>query len=179
MKKVLVVTGSVRLTRATDGIVREVLAELKKQQDIETTLVDIRELKLPMFDAPTPPSNEGFSAEYANVQDWTAQVAQANGVVLLTPEYNAGLSAAQKNAIDWMAKEWKQKPVVAVGYGWHNAESALRHLHDVFERLGAHQAERNAQFTFMKHINLDGSVIDTEYVEQSLNEAIESLIAIM
>ncbi len=179
MKKIVVVTGSVRSVRATDGLAKTVVKKLEKSKEFEVSLADIRELQLPLFDAPVPPSVESFSTDHENVKAWTQTIAQADGVVLLTPEYNAGLSAAQKNAIDWMSKEWKEKPVVAVGYGWHAAASALRHLHDVFERLGAHQASRNAQLTFMQQINPDGTVIDEAYVDKELSEAIDSLRSIL
>jgi hypothetical protein len=50
-------------------------------------------------------------------QRWAAQVARADGYVLVTPEYNHGYPAVLKNALDHLFSEWNGKPVAFVGYG--------------------------------------------------------------
>jgi NAD(P)H-dependent FMN reductase len=175
MKKILVVTGSARKQRATDGILNAVTTELAKRNGAEVTIGDIRDMDLPMMDSPVTPKSEDYTITHESVKKWRDMVAEADGVIMLTPEYNAGLSAAQKNAIDWLSAEWKDKPVAAISYGWGGADSARRHLSDVLERLEAKEVKNKADFAFMQVVNLDGTPIDESAVSTSISETIDAL----
>lgn len=177
MKNILVVTGSVRVERAADRILELVKKELVGRDDVEVTVADLRELKLPLFDAPVPPSNEAFEIRYDNVKQWQNLVKRADGVILITPEYNASTSAALKNAIDWLYSEWQNKPVTVVGYGWHGAASARRHLSDILERLRAVEVTPATGLTFTSTINMDGSALDEVEVGKQLTATLDALFA--
>ena len=177
MKNILVVTGSARKQRATDGILESVKAELAKRDDINVTVADVRELDLPLFDHPISPKAEGYEITNESVKAWRDMVVNADGILMLTPEYNAGLSGAQKNAIDWLGVEWKDKPVASIGYGWSGAASALRHLSDVLERLEAKEVKTDKALNFMQTIDLSGAPVDGDAVASTIHETVEALEA--
>lgn len=168
-------TGSVRKTRAADAI----LAEVKKQletRDVRVTIGDVRELQLPFFDNEVPPASPDFSSDYDSVTRWRELVAASDGIIMLTPEYNHGMAAAQKNAIDWLAREWQDKPVALVGYGWRAAPDARKHLHDVMSQLKMRLVEPETELFFSKNIDLDGSPLDEKVVEAALDQTIDALL---
>lgn len=175
MKNILVVTGSVRKQRATDGVLKAVEEEFAGRNDVSLTVADLRELNLPFMDSPITPKSEDYVITDERVKNWQAMVTAADGVILLTPEYNAGMTAAQKNAIDWLSREWHEKPVTAISYGWGGAEKARRHLSDVLERLGANEVENDADFSFLEAVSLEGAPIDQRKVAGSIRVAVDAL----
>lgn len=176
MTNVLILTGSVRKTRATDNIVAGVQAELSKRENLEVNTLDVRELDLPLFDGELVPSDENYTISNPKVEILSKAVTAADIVILLTPEYNAGLSAAQKNAIDWLHGEWQEKTVGVVGYGWSAAASARKHLSDVLARLNAREADTPAGLTFMKELNPDGSIADEAAFSEAVNATFDSVL---
>jgi len=69
------------------------------------------DLHLPLYDGDLEEA-EGVPAA---VQALSAQVAQADAVVIASPEYNQSVSGAMKNALDWISRTdgspWLRKPV--------------------------------------------------------------------
>ena len=119
MSQILVVTGSVRPNSVNEKIVPLVVAELEKQ-GATITIADLKALDMPFFDGPLTPTSPDFVPPHDSVKEWTRLVDEAEGVVLVTPEYNHTMSPVQLNAIDWIGKEWEDKPVALVGYGWRS-----------------------------------------------------------
>ena len=111
---ILVILGSTRQGRHGDKVVRWLLSRLNTRSDAAFELVDLRELALPFFDAPTSPAY-GVVAEEA--LGWAERVNNADGFIFVTPEYNHGYPAPLKNAIDHLYKEWAHKPAAIVNYG--------------------------------------------------------------
>ncbi len=176
MSNILVVTGSVRPNSVNSKIV-PVVDEVLKNQGHDTTIADLAELNLPFLDSPVSPMDPSFAPTDVNVQRWTQLVADAGGVVFVTPEYNHNMSPVQLNAVDWIGKEWKEKPVALVGYGWGTgggqAHDAAREALAV--NLGANVGETQANLFFMKDINPDGSLIDEAAVTGTITAALQHL----
>ena len=84
MSQILVVTGSVRPNSANSKMVPYV-AEQLRQKGAEVVIADLKELDLPFFDSPLPPSAPEFAPTDERVVRWTQLVAGADGVVLVTP----------------------------------------------------------------------------------------------
>lgn len=165
-KKLLVVTSSVRNTRAADNIESIVNEELKKF-NLDVSRADFKEMPLPFFDSPAIPSSEEFSPNDENVKKWTKMVAEADSVVMLVAEYNHSYTAVIKNAIDWVYKEWQDKPVAMIGYGWAGGSRATRHLRDILNgNINTKALEKEANLHFTKEIDLDGSPIGNEASKQ-------------
>lgn len=178
MTNILVVTGSARPNSVNEKIVPLVVAEVEKQ-GATPTVANLKELSLPFFDAPTPPSSPDFVPENDAAKQWTQLVADADGVVFVSPEYNHTLSPIQLNAIDWVGKEWEGKPVALVGYGWTSgagqAHATAREALAV--NLKAKVGDAQTNLFFMKDINPDGTVADAESVNDKIAASVAELIA--
>jgi NAD(P)H-dependent FMN reductase len=51
------------------------------------------------------------------IEEFSAEMARADGFLVVTPEYNYGMPGALKNMIDHLYKEWNRKPFAFVGAG--------------------------------------------------------------
>lgn len=177
MPTILVVTGSVRPNSVNQKVVPLVAAEVEAQ-GASPVIVDLGTLNLPFFDAPLPPTSPDFAPEPESAKEWTKLVAEADGVVFVTPEYNHTMSPIQLNAIDWIGKEWEDKPVALVGYGWtsgaNQAHATAREALAV--NLKAKVGDHQANLFLGKHLNPDGTVADAEGVAAKITAAIAELL---
>lgn len=175
MKKLLIVKSSVREGRVADTILGYVQDELKSYPDFEVSVADFKEMPLPFFDSPKTPTEEGFQPTDPNVQKWTQMVGEADAVLLLTAEYNHSYTGVLKTAIDWIYKEWENKPVAFIGYGWVGGARAINHLKGVFEFLKPQLVEPEANLNFMKQIGVDGSIMDEKAVSDAIKSVLDAL----
>ena len=177
---ILVVTGSVRPQSVNEKMVPVVVQALQ-QKGAEVTVADLRELDLPFFNNPVPPSDPRFAPTDEKVLRWTELVANTDGVVLVTPEYNHTMSPVQMNAIDWIYKEWQDKPVALVGYGWRSgagqAHATAREALAV--NLKVRVGDNQANLFFMKELNPDGSVADEESLKKKIGSALDELFSMV
>lgn len=178
MKKIVIVTGSVRPNSANAQVVSSVTTALAAK-NIKSDIADLKQMNLPFFDAPVPPSSEEFRPEDEAVIAWTNRIATADGVVFVTPEYNHTMSPVQLNAIDWVGKEWKGKPVALIGYGWTSGgaqahDTAREALEEV---LGANVAKTQANLFFTKDINPDGTSLDGAALAAKIDPVLDELLA--
>ena len=178
MPSILVVTGSVRPNSVNEKIVPLVVAELKKQ-GAEVTIADLKEINLPFYDAPYSPTAPEFELTNDAAKHWTQLVAEADGVALVTPEYNHTLSPVQLNAIDWIGKEWEDKPVALIGYGWSSgaAQAHATAREALAVNLKAKVGDDQTNLFFMKHLNPDGSVLDAAAVDVKIAASITELLS--
>ena len=118
MTTISVIIGSTRQGRFSEKPAHWIYQQLKKRDGIQVRLLDLRDFAMPFFDQPVPPAMPGRAPyEHEVVKRWTAEIAAADGFVLVTPEYNYGAPAVLKNAIDWVYPEWNRKAVAFVSYG--------------------------------------------------------------
>jgi NAD(P)H-dependent FMN reductase len=138
MTVISVIIGSTREQRFSEKPAKWILQHLKKREDVEARLLDLRDFPLPFFDQPATPAMPG-RAPYQNeaVQRWTAAIAQSDGFVFVTPEYNYGTSAVLKNAIDWVYPEWNRKAAGFVSYGSAMGVRAVQQLRETLVELQA------------------------------------------
>ena len=132
MTVISVIVGSTRQGRFSEKPAQWIFQHLKKRDDIEARLLDLRDFPMPFFDQPATPATPGRSA-YENevVQRWTATIAQSDGFVFVTPEYNYGPPAVLKNAIDWVYPEWNRKAACFVSYGSVGGARGVQQLRQV------------------------------------------------
>jgi NAD(P)H-dependent FMN reductase len=177
MANILVVVSSARKGRVADAILPFVIDDLKARDGIEVTIADLKELDLPFYDAPVSPADEGFKPNDERVIKWTGLVDGADGVIFLTPEYNRAINGIQKNAIDWIRKEWHNKPVSLIGYGWRGAASALDDASRVLVYLGVKLQPTIAQLFFTKQLAIDGTILDKEAITSAIKTTTDELLA--
>ncbi len=177
MTNIVVVTGSVRPSSANEKVV-PVVVDMLQQKGAEVTVADLKELDLPFFDSPLPPSAPEFAPTDERVVRWTKMVADADGVVLVTPEYNHTMTPVQINAVDWIGKEWEGKPVALVGYGWRSGASQAHATarEALAVNLKAKVGDTPANLFFMKDLNPDGSVADQAAVDTKVGATLDQLL---
>lgn len=177
MSYILVVTGSVRPNSVNEKMVPLVVTELEKQ-GAQTKVANLQELNMPFYDAPTPPTVPDFEAPHESVKQWTQLVDEADGVVLVTPEYNHTMSPIQLNAIDWIGKEWKDKKVALVGYGWTSgaSQSHATAREALAVNLKAKVGDTQTNLFFTKELTPEGDVVDQTAVDTSIAATIRELL---
>ncbi len=177
MPSILVVTGSVRPNSAGANVLPHVVSELEKQ-GATVSVADVKEMNLPFFDDEKSPSTPGFESAHESVREWTRRVGDADGVLLLTPEYNHTMSPVQMNAIDWIGKEWADKPVAFVGYGWNSgalqAQATAREA--LTAVLTARVIDTHTNLFMMKELNPDGTALDAEAVSGKIAGTVTALL---
>lgn len=112
MTTILGLSGSLRRASLNTGLLRAA-AELAPD-GVTMQTGSIREV--PLYDADLEVAN-GLPDAVLTLQD---QLADADGLLLVTPEYNNGVPGVFKNAIDWMSrgpglKLFVGKPVAVIG----------------------------------------------------------------
>ncbi|EKE69318.1 NADPH-dependent FMN reductase [Celeribacter baekdonensis] len=112
MSTILGISGSLRKASFNTGLLRAA-AEVTSD-DVQIDIGSIADVPLYNADAEAA---EGLPPA---VQVLQAQLASADGVLLVTPEYNNGIPGVFKNAIDWMSrgeglKLFVGKPIAVIG----------------------------------------------------------------
>jgi len=177
MANVLVVTGSVRPNSVNEKIVPMVVS-VAEEKGANVSIANLKEIDLPLLNSVFPPSNPEFTIEDDRVQKWTDMVNNADGVVLVTPEYNHTMTPVQLNAVDWIYKEWEDKPVGLVGYGWRSgagqAHATAREALAV--NLKAVVGDEQTNLFFMKDLNADGTPVDEAAVRSKIANTVDELL---
>ncbi len=177
MTSIVVLTGSVRPTSAGKHVLPLIIRDLEAK-GATVTVADVAELDLPFYNHPLPTSAPEFAPTDERVIAWTKLVAEADGVLLLTPEYNHTMTPVQLNAVEWIGKEWEDKPVALVGYGWRSgagqAHATAREALAV--NLKATVGDDQANLFFMKDLNPDGTPVDEAAVMQKIGASVDELL---
>jgi len=123
-----VILGTTRKGRAAENVAKFVLGEVRKREGVETELIDIRDLNLPVDDAGEAIKDPKFSAV----------MTRADGIVIVTPEYNHGYPGMLKHALDTNLKEYIHKAVgiCGVSAGGFGGTRVIEALLPVLRELG-------------------------------------------
>lgn len=112
MKTILGLSGSLRKASFNAGLLRA--ATEVAPVGVTIAIGSIRDV--PLYDADLEAA-EGLPASVRRLQH---QLAEADGLLLVTPEYNNGIPGVFKNALDWMSRGpglamFVGKPVAVLG----------------------------------------------------------------
>lgn len=113
--KLQVIICSTRPARVGPAVARWFADFAQQHAKFATTLVDLADFNLPMYDEPNHPSTQKY--EKAHTKQWSASVAEADAYVFVTPEYNFGPPPSFVNALNYLHREWNYKPCGFVSYG--------------------------------------------------------------
>ncbi len=100
-----VLLGTPRKERASENVARFVFGETRKRDGVESELIDARQLAFPVDDEGETLKDPVFSAK----------MAQADALIIVTPEYNHGYPGILKHALDTNLKEYIHKAVGICG----------------------------------------------------------------
>src|SRR5438128_2615220 len=123
-----VILGTARQGRQSEHVARFVFEQTKKRADVETELIDVRELPMRLDDAGEQMKDPAFSAT----------IERCGGIVLVVPEYNHGYPGLLKHALDMNLKEYIHKAVgiCGVSAGPFGGARAIENLLPVMRELG-------------------------------------------
>lgn len=100
MPKVLAIAGSARIGSFNSQIL-QIAARGARDAGAEVTVVDFRELPLPMFDQDCE-SEHGLPSNAVTLK----QLMQSHdGFLIACPEFNSSITPLLKNAIDWASRK--------------------------------------------------------------------------
>jgi len=135
--KILLLAGSLRVDSLNKKLIRVAKLITENQNNVESTLVDLKDLHLPIYDGDIEAKGipEG-------VQKLSQLVGEADAIIISSPEYNASISSTLKNTIDWISRtkpmplSKKQILLLGASPGELGAMRGLIHTKPSFETLG-------------------------------------------
>lgn len=111
--KIIAFAGSLRTGSFNKKLVA-LAGEAARAAGAEVTVVDLRELALPLFDQDI----EDASGLPEGAKEFKALLRASDGFLIASPEYNSSITAALKNAIDWASRaETDDEPPLAAYKG--------------------------------------------------------------
>jgi NAD(P)H-dependent FMN reductase len=163
-----VILGTARQGRQTENVARFVLEQTKKRADVETELIDVRDLPMKLDDA----------GEQMKDQKFSAAIERCDGLIIVTPEYNHGYPGLLKHALDMNLKEYIHKAVgiCGVSAGPFGGARVIEALLPVMRELGLVTIFWDVNFGNVQTIfDEQGNLLDRNYVrrvDKFLNELI-------
>lgn len=127
--KIGVIVGTTRPNRVSRKVADWFMETMKHEKGLKFKLIDLAEVKLPMYDEPMSPLMGKYENEHT--KKWSKTISKYDGYVFITAEYNYAYPASLKNAIDYLYHEWVRKPVAFVGYGTVGGARAIEQLRPV------------------------------------------------
>jgi NAD(P)H-dependent FMN reductase len=160
--KFLIIVGTARKGRNSIHPARK--AEEKfKSQGHETSFFDLKEKEIPPVGNRTYREDEEPVPE--DIQEFSREVEDADGIVIVFPEYNHSIPGILKTTLDYLYTEYDEKPFsfIPVSGGGFGGVRGLQHLHDVVLELngfvGPDLPVSNVGSVFSK----EGELQDQEY----------------
>jgi chromate reductase len=105
--KILAFAGSTRSDSYNKKLVR-IAADGARAAGAEVTVIDLRDLALPVYDADL--EQKGLPANARKLKDL---MLAHHGLLIASPEYNSSITAVLKNAIDWASRPEPGEPELA------------------------------------------------------------------
>jgi len=152
-----VILGTVRKGRASENVARLMFAETAKRARVESELIDIAQVPMPVDDA-------GQAIKDA---DFSAKISRADALVIVSPEYNHGYSGLLKHVLDSCLKEYIHKAVgiVGVSSGPWGGIRGVQGLLPVVRELGLVNIFWDVNFTHSrKAFDAEGRLHDQAYL---------------
>lgn len=97
--KILAFAGSARTASYNKKLIK-VGAEAARAAGATVTLIDLRDLPMPLFDQDL----EDASGLPDNAKKWKTLMREHDGFLISAPEYNSSITPLLKNAIDWASR---------------------------------------------------------------------------
>lgn len=152
-----VILGTTRKGRFSEPVARFVLEQVRKRSGVETTLVDIKEIRLPVDDAGEALKDPSFSA----------LVMRADALILVVPEYNHGYPGLLKHVLDTNLKEYIHKAVGICGVSASGFGGArvIQNLLPVMRELGLVTIFWDGNFSNVQNLfDANGAIKDASYI---------------
>ena len=152
----------------SEHVANLVVAEVTRRHDVESELIDVR-------DIPLTSHNEGEDIKDAR---FSARCDRADAFVIVAPEYNHGYPGILKHVLDTNLKEYIHKAVgiVGVSSGPFGGTRVIQNLLPVMRELGLVTIFWDANFSqVQKCFDASGKLVDPAYPRR-LDRFISELI---
>jgi NAD(P)H-dependent FMN reductase len=175
MPKLLIVIASTRPGRVGLPVGEWFYERALAHGGFDPELVDLAVLDLPLLDEPNHPRMQKYTKEHTHA--WSATVAAADAIVLVTAEYNYGYPAALKNALDYLHHEWRRKPVAFVSYGGvAGGTRAVQQLKQIVQALQMYAVAGGVIIPWVaQHIGDDGAFQPQDVMNDSAQVMLDEL----
>jgi NAD(P)H-dependent FMN reductase len=175
--KIGIIVSSTRPGRFADIPVQWLGEIVRKRDDADFELVDLRDYPMPFFEEKrpliyAPPENEVAIR-------WGAKMASLDGYIFVTPEYNHGIAAVLKNALDYAYSEYNRKPATFVGYGGAGGARAIEQLRLVLAELQVASLRHTVQIGAVEMIGIvrqGKSMTDYPYLADSAGPMLSEIV---
>ncbi|TML46872.1 MAG: NAD(P)H-dependent oxidoreductase [Actinobacteria bacterium] len=161
-----VILGTPRRGRMSEHAAKLLHAETAKRQGVETELVDVASLPIPVDDAGETAKDPAFS-EAMN---------RADALVIVAPEYNHGYPGLLKHVLDTNLEEYIHKAagIVGVSAGVFGGARVIQNLIPVLRELGLVSIFWDVNFTTVQtRFDDSGKLLDESFlprIEKFLDE---------
>jgi NAD(P)H-dependent FMN reductase len=115
MPRLGIIVASTREGRVGLAVSQWFAEAARAHGQFDITILDLKELNLPLFDEPHHPRLERYTRD--TTKAWSTTVAPLDAFVIVTPEYNYSSPPSLVNALDHLYVEWNYKAVGFVSYG--------------------------------------------------------------
>src|SRR5215470_644499 len=164
-----VILGTPRQGRFSAHVARFVTAELARREGVETGLIDICSLQVPIDGA----------GEDIKLPEFSATAARADGLVLVVPEYNHGYPGLLKHVLDTNLKEYIHKAagICGVSAGGFGGTRVIEALLPVMRELGLVTIFWDGNFSGAQQLfNEAGNMKDRAAHEKRMHKFLRELI---
>jgi NAD(P)H-dependent FMN reductase len=148
-----VILGTPRRGRMSEHAARLMWARVGERPGVETALVDVATLPIPVDDA----------GEGAKDPEFAELVNRADALVIVAPEYNHGYPGLLKHVLDTNLKEYIHKAagIVGVSAGIFGGARAIQNLIPVLRELGLVTIFWDVNFTTVgSRFDEEGNLLD-------------------
>src|SRR5579875_1040439 len=175
MPRLVIIIGSTRPGRVGLSVANWFAAHARAHGGFEVEVADLAEIALPLLDEPNHPRLGQYTQSHT--KRWSATIAAADAVVLVTSEYNHSYPAGLKNALDYLNREWKDKPVGFVTYGGVSAGTrAMVALKVVVTALGMHPVIEAVNVPFVQQfLDDEGEIRPNEVMTTAATALLDAL----
>ena len=154
-----VILGTTRQGRMSAHAARLVHAEMAKREGVETELIDIAEVPLPVDGAGEDIRDPVFASK----------MARADGIVVVAPEYNHSFPGLLKHVLDTCLEEYIHKAagIVGVSAGPFGGTRVVQSLLPAFRELGLSTIFTDVNFSSVHKVFDDGGhLVETAYLRR-------------
>ena len=157
-----VILGTTRKGRISAHVARFVHGELKKRDGVETELIDIAELPMPVDGAGEDIKDPAFSEK----------MNRADALVIVAPEYNHSFPGLLKHVLDTCLQEYIHKAagIVGVAAGPFGGSRVIENFLPVLRELGLMTIFTDVNFgSVNKVFDESGKLLDQAFVRRTAN----------
>lgn len=164
-----VILGTSRQGRQSEWVANFIVDQVKKQERIETALIDIRTLTIPIDDAGETIKDPSFAAA----------MERADGLIIVAPEYNHGYPGLLKHVLDTCLKEYIHKAVglCGVSAGPFGGTRVIQNLLPVMRELGLVTIFYDLNFSLVQTLfDSSGKLLEEETYIRRFDRFMQELV---